>query len=95
MEEKHIDYTEWAEEYEQTARRLLDVAYDYRQKAKDTFSIAQRGELMSKAQYYQRLCHEKLREARLLRDRTIRGGHEGLNLSDESGNVHEFVNRDL
>lgn len=93
MAGKRINFHEWANEYEATARQMSSLAYDYREKAKEARTSSRRGELTEKAHMYEMLCREKLREARIIRERALRG--EGPNLTDESDNKYEFINRDL
>ena len=93
MAGKRINFHEWANEYEETARRMSSLAYDYREKAKEARTSSQRGELTERAHMYEMLCREKLKEARSIRERALPG--EGPNLTDESDNKYEFINRDL
>ena len=65
MAGKRINFHEWANEYEETARRMSSLAYDYREKAKEARTSSRRGELTERAHMYEMLCREKLKEAKI------------------------------
>lgn len=64
-----MNYDSIIAEYERTARALASTAADYREKQKEAVSPCKRAEYRDKAMYYERLVKEKLREARILRER--------------------------
>lgn len=90
-----INYYDWAREYEENAEKMANVARDKLEKAKGAWKITDKAKFTEEAHLYQSISRELRMVARAIRERTQRGGHEGPDLSDESDNKYEFINRDL
>lgn len=94
-EKNKINYYDWARQYEKDAEKCANIARDKLEKAKQAWKITDKKKYKEEAHIYDGLSRELRSTARMIRERTQRGGHEGPDLSDESDNKYEFINRDL